>query len=159
MGRINVLYVSATFGGFKTNHSQTGFISIALQLSPLFWVAFVIRIKCLASFLEGELCRCLFSYETNDDQQYELDQYEDHQSMVAYVSKLVNWFSFAVPCRSTLIRISLVIGFTTLILQRFSTDSIYFLSRYQWIVRIIHTFAAAFLYLFALRTIENEDNI
>ena len=38
---------------------KKGLFSIALQLSPLFWIAFALRIKCLTSFFEGELCKAV----------------------------------------------------------------------------------------------------
>lgn len=52
---------------------KRGFLSIALQLSPLFWVAFALRIKCLTAFLEGQLCRQFFASKSEDD-----DHEDDH---------------------------------------------------------------------------------
>ena len=53
---LSIFTVSLFSGAVKR-----GLLSIALQLSPLFWVAFALRIKCLTDFLEGQLCRQFFA--------------------------------------------------------------------------------------------------
>ena len=50
---------------------KKGFHSIALQMSPLFWIAFILRIKCLTSFFEGHLCKTFMSINDDDDENEE----------------------------------------------------------------------------------------
>lgn len=58
---------------------KRGFLSIALQLSPLFWVAFALRIKCLSAFLEGQLCRQFFASKGEGENEDE-DHLEDYDT-------------------------------------------------------------------------------
>lgn len=81
---ITCLMYSVLF--FHAAALQKGFLSIALQLSPLFWLAFIIRIKCLTSFFQGQLCKRIFPcqeavddddgyYEDNDDDDDDDDEH------------------------------------------------------------------------------------
>lgn len=69
---------------------KKGFLSIAVQLSPLFWVAFILRIKCLTSFLEGQLCKTFLLEE--EDAFEELEDGEGSWS--SYICKVASTLLF-----------------------------------------------------------------
>ncbi|KAH9390037.1 hypothetical protein TYRP_007586, partial [Tyrophagus putrescentiae] len=175
----DMLFSALTRLEFTLGAVKRGLLSIALQLSPLFWVAFALRIKCLTDFLEGQLCRQFFASngagkdgeggedgeEEDDYDSYDTDQEEQCACAQVWsaLKRVLSTLSPLVPSRSATVRVAVVLGFTSTLLQRFSPPSssagsswLFLIARHQWLLRLLQTFTAALFYVFALDTVEGD---
>ncbi|KAF7488834.1 hypothetical protein SSS_10591, partial [Sarcoptes scabiei] len=128
------------------------FQTIALQVGPLFWIAFLIRIKCLTSMFRGDFLR---RFHVNDISEDGSDYYDEDGGEIFgdFQSPLLRAIA---PSRQTLLRISLVIGFTAILLQRSSINYWFLLAQYQWSLRTLQIYLCPLLYVAASRTFHED---
>ncbi|UXI14866.1 hypothetical protein NH340_JMT00809 [Sarcoptes scabiei] len=124
----------------------------ALQVGPLFWIAFLIRIKCLTSMFRGDFLR---RFHVNDISEDGSDYYDEDGGEIFgdFQSPLLRAIA---PSRQTLLRISLVIGFTAILLQRSSINYWFLLAQYQWSLRTLQIYLCPLLYVAASRTFHED---
>ncbi|XP_046918836.2 uncharacterized protein LOC124499031 [Dermatophagoides farinae] len=131
---------------------KKGFFSIAIQMKPLFWIAFILRIKCLTSFFEGQLCRTMFMSTNDVDDEVENDSDRSNINLIYFAGRILK------PSRSTLLRCSFVIAFTMILMQHFTNNPWYIMAHYQWIIRLLQTYSTPIFYMFAARAFHQSEN-
>nr|XP_027197543.1 uncharacterized protein LOC113791893 [Dermatophagoides pteronyssinus] len=131
---------------------KKGFVSIAFQMKPLFWIAFILRIKCLTSFFEGELCQTIFMPTNDDDADFDENFHRSDTNLIFTIGRILK------PSRSALLRSSFIIAFTMILMQHFTRNPWYIMAHYQWIIRLLQTYSTPIFYMFAARAFHQSDD-